>query len=58
MKQKEIARQLDVTPQHLNAILKKRTRPSLKLALKLESVLGLPAEQFLPELKIRDTDSH
>jgi transcriptional regulator with XRE-family HTH domain len=49
-KQKELAQELGITPQHLNAVLRGRVRPSLKLALRIERATGTPVETFIPEL--------
>lgn len=49
--QKELARTIGITPQHLNAVLKGRVRPSLKLALNIERAVGIPPEKFIPELE-------
>jgi transcriptional regulator with XRE-family HTH domain len=49
--QKELANILKVSPQHLNAVIKGRVRPSLKLALRLEQETGIPIEKLIPELK-------
>lgn len=48
--QREIAKKIRVSPQHLNAVLRGRVKPSLRLALKIEQVMGIPPEQFIPEL--------
>lgn len=48
--QKEIAIALKITPQHLNAVLKGRVRPSLGLALRIGEITDIPPERFLPEL--------
>jgi len=48
--QKQTAKLLNITPQHLNAVLRGRTRPSLQLALGIEHVMGIPREAFIPEL--------
>lgn len=50
-KQKEFAKDLDVSPQHLNAVLRGRVKPSLQLALGIESLMDIPAETLIPELK-------
>ena len=50
MNQRELARQLGITPQHLNAVLRGRCRPSLRLAVQIERLTGMPKERFLPEL--------
>lgn len=42
IKQAELARIIGVTPQHLNAVLNKRTRPSVDLAKKIEAETGTP----------------
>ncbi|WP_034622770.1 helix-turn-helix domain-containing protein [Desulfovermiculus halophilus] len=55
--QKEFAKKLNVTPQHLNAVLKGRVRPSLKLALQIEALMGIPLESIIPELKGKDFSS-
>jgi transcriptional regulator with XRE-family HTH domain len=56
-KQKEYAKKMNVTPQHLNAVLKGRVRPSLKLALQIEQLMGIPLDTLIPELKGRTQHS-
>ncbi len=51
MKQKEFAEKFDVTKEHLYAVLNKRVRPSISLAIKIETHMGILAEELLPELK-------
>lgn len=46
---------MNVTPQHLNAVLKGRVRPSLALALQIESLMGIPLESLLPELRNKNS---
>ena len=41
MKQKELAKTVGTTPQHLNAVICGRKRPSANLAEKLESATGV-----------------
>lgn len=41
LKQVEIAKKLEISPQHLNDILRGRKSPSPKLAAKLETVTGV-----------------
>ena len=48
--QKELAQELGVTPQHLNAVLKGRVRPSLKLAIRISRATGTPLKKLVPEL--------
>jgi DNA-binding XRE family transcriptional regulator len=48
--QKELAQELGVTPQHLNAVLKGRVRPSLKLAIRISQATGIPVKKLVPEL--------
>jgi transcriptional regulator with XRE-family HTH domain len=50
MNQRELARRLNVTPQHLNAVLRGRCRPSLRLAVRIERLAGVPKERLIPEL--------
>jgi transcriptional regulator with XRE-family HTH domain len=50
MNQRELARKLGVTPQHLNAVLNGRCRPSLRLAVRIERLAGVPKERLIPEL--------
>lgn len=49
--QKEIAKKLNVTHQHLNAVLRGRTVPSINLAIKIEKIMGIPVEDLIPALK-------
>lgn len=51
MKQKEFAKKFGVTKEHLCAVLNKRVRPSIPLAVKIETHMGTSAEELLPELK-------
>jgi transcriptional regulator with XRE-family HTH domain len=50
MNQRELARRLGITPQHLNAVLNGRCRPSLRLAVRIERLAGVPKERLIPEL--------
>lgn len=53
--QRQAAKKLGVTYQHLNAVLRNRVTPSIRLAMDIESVLGIPAEKFRPDLaKIKE----
>jgi len=49
--QKELARVIGVTPQHLNAVLRGRVKPSLKLALLIEKHMNISVDRLIPELK-------
>lgn len=49
--QSEIAKELGITRQYLNAILRGRMRPSLKIALKINQLLGVPLVSIRPDLK-------
>lgn len=48
--QKELAQELGVTPQHLNAVLKGRVEPSLKLAIRISRATGTPLRKLVTEL--------
>ena len=48
--QRSLAKILNISPQHLNAVLRGRVRPSLRLALEIERLTGTPKEGFIPEL--------
>jgi transcriptional regulator with XRE-family HTH domain len=50
MNQRELAKRLRVTPQHLNAVLRGRCRPSVRLAVEIERLAGVPKERLIPEL--------
>lgn len=41
MKQVDLAKRLKITPQHMNDIIKRRRRPSVDLAEKLEEATGI-----------------
>jgi len=48
--QRSLAKILNISPQHLNAVLRGRVRPSLRLALEIERLTSTPKERFIPEL--------
>lgn len=48
--QRECAKELRITHQHLNAVIRGRIRPSLKLALRIEDLMGVPIGEMIPEL--------
>ncbi|MBF0482256.1 MAG: helix-turn-helix domain-containing protein [Desulfovibrionaceae bacterium] len=45
-----LARELGITPQHLNAVLRGRVKPSAALAVKLETRAGVPKESLRPDI--------
>lgn len=47
MKQFDVARQVGVTPVHLNAILAGRRNPSPSLAIRLERATAIPKEVWI-----------
>lgn len=51
MKQKDVAKELRVTKEHLNSVLKKRTKPSVKLAIEIERIMGIRVEELIPEIQ-------
>lgn len=45
--QTEIAKRTGITPQHLNDVIKRRRKPSITLAKKLETVTGIDRRAWL-----------
>lgn len=56
--QREAAKKLGVSFQHLNAVIKKRVRGSVELAIGIEELLGIPADELRPELKPLRKQAH
>ncbi|MBP7233263.1 MAG: helix-turn-helix transcriptional regulator [Syntrophaceae bacterium] len=42
-----MAKMIGVTPEHLNAVIRGRTRPSLNLALRIAHETGVPVIEIL-----------
>lgn len=47
--QAKAAREIGIRKESLNAIIKGRAKPSLKLAIEIEKKLGIKVEDLLPE---------
>lgn len=47
IKQRIMAKMIGVTPEHLNAVIRGRTRPSLNLALRIAHETGVPVIEIL-----------
>ena len=47
IKQKDFAREIDLLPPHLNDLLKGKRHVSARIAVKLESALGIDADYWL-----------
>lgn len=45
--QANLARQIGITPRHMNDIIKRRKKPSRKLSERLEAQTGISAEAWL-----------
>lgn len=47
MKQIDLAKLLEITPQHMNDIIKRRRRPSVDLAKRLENITGIDRRAWI-----------
>jgi transcriptional regulator with XRE-family HTH domain len=47
MTQRDLAAMVDISGAHLSTILSRRENPSLSLAVKLETITGIPARDFV-----------